>query len=85
MDKWLIIAFIVGLLVALSIRTKTLDEPHTLAYDSEGMMKFAKEIVEEGGIAENDPLRYAGYFEEGWDNGEVFPTTPFAIAFLSLG
>ena len=85
MERIWVIALAVGLVAAFSIRAGTLDEPHTLDYDTEAMLKVAKQIVELGHIPEQEPLRYAGYFEEGWNNMEVLPLTPYVIAFLSFG
>ena len=77
--------FILSLVVAFYLRIQTLDEPYTIEYDTEGMMKNAREIVEFGHLPAKEPLRYAGYFPDGWDNREVLPLTPYAIALLSFG
>jgi asparagine N-glycosylation enzyme membrane subunit Stt3 len=85
MERIWVIGLAIALIAAFSLRAGPLDDPHTLAYDTEGMLKFSRQIVELGHIPENEPMRYAGYFEEGWDNREILPLTPYLIAFLSFG
>lgn len=85
MKKLWVALFLVSLLAAFYIRTRSLADPHTMAYDTEGILKQAQLIVEHGYLPIPEPLRYAGYFPDGWDNREVLPLTPYVIAALSFG
>lgn len=85
MEKIWVLALTLGLLAAFIIRVGPVDEPHTLEYDSELSLKLARQIIEQGSIPEKEPLRYAGYFEGGWDNREILPLIPYMIAGLSFG
>lgn len=85
MRKLWLAGLVVALLLAMSLRAKPLGLPHTLEFDSEGMFRLAREVVETGSVPEHDKLVYAGYFPDGWPNDDVLPLTPYLIAALSLG